>query len=194
MKSRFVILILLLSSCHMGKYYAHQRKGGKKTEVEKTLLVEKIILNDSNQFSCSQEVFPIQEIILVDTLSKKNSSSNTSQLKVHSKMKIGTSLPFSYKKKERTVLAEKRINHKIKNKRLRGISTSAMKEMDSYWFKVILAALIIGLLVFLLSNSLGLGILTALLILLAGMVVLAIVTAIVIWLIFELFVLILEGI
>lgn len=72
--------------------------------------------------------------------------------------------------------------------------TSPMKNLDSYWTKIIFGAVILGLLVFLLSNSLGLGILTALLILLAGLVALVIVTAIILWLLVELFVLILEEI
>lgn len=178
----------------MGKYYAHQRMGGKKTEEEKTLLAEKIILNDSNQTPSSQEVFPIQEMTNVDTLSIKNLSSNTIEPRVHPKMKIGTSHHFAIKKTEKNVLAEKIISNKIKTKRFRSIKTSAMKDLDSFWVKVILVALIIGFVVFLLSNSLGLGILTVLLILLAGLIILAIVAAVVIWLIAELVVLILEGI
>ncbi len=178
-------------SCNSGKFYASYRAGGKMDREEKTSITEKVVQKDS----VGAEIFSVPElkstennlteITVVDTLLVKNLPGNKKmavikekKVMIENKIVIPEKTSSSKKINE---LSKSKIS--LDKKYFPKIFISPFKNTDSAIINFIAAAIILGLIVFFISNSVGAGILTVLLFIVGGFIGAVIAIGLVLWLI-----------
>lgn len=191
MKTKLFLLLFIsgLLSCNSGKFYANYRAGGKMDREEKTVGAENISQKDSLIIKSPEN--NLTEITITDTLLVQNLPGNKKmailkekKITVENKNVIPQNDPSS-NKKNKSVNSKQTINKKSVDAELHSVSFShsPFKSSSSAVAKFLLAAVIIGLIVFFISNSVGAGIITVLLFIAGGIIGAALAIGLVLWLI-----------
>lgn len=178
-KLSYVLLLILMCSCNMGRHYAHYRKGGKSIGVAGQIKSESKPIQESVPVIQSEKRLELAEKNNLDTFSVKKIHGPKKLVPVDESKIIAD--PIAKTKNFKRKISAGKIKAKKKN-----ISVhSPMKSLDRFWLRLLFWASILAIIAFFIFDSIGIGILTFLIILAAGFIAVLLVFALIVWFLFE---------
>jgi len=191
----FILLLILLNSCNMGRQYANFRFGGKSKHEEKVVVFEKTPSQDSSISATSVEA-PIQkEITINDTLMVKKLPGNKKMVVLKEKKVISNSIqPKNKTNKLKQVSNKKYVSFNNENSYHKNYSPLKGKNLNrEIWITIIIASVVIGVIAYIISDSLFTAILISVLAAIGISLLIALAICIAVFLVFCVFLELIES-
>jgi hypothetical protein len=161
----YLFIAILISSCSMSKKYANFRVGGKSKQEEKTIANENVVKQDSSIAILASDVSPQKEFVIHDTLMVKKLPGNKTMVVLKEKTENSNSILSKNKTNRiKQVRQKERFSLNKKNASLKNNSPLKGKNLNrEIWTTIIIVSIVIGVIAFIISDSLFTAILISVL-------------------------------